>query len=66
MTFLIVPRSVFPFMEAQSTTITITMLEDRAKATLLLYLPTAITYMELTRFVDIFLGDTIYHVPKCK
>lgn len=44
---------------------TITMLEDKAKATLVLYLPIVITYMELTRCVNIFLGNAISYVLKC-
>lgn len=55
-------------MEVQSTMTTITTLEDKATATLLLCSPTVITYMELIRSgdVDIILDNTIGCVPKFK
>ena len=51
MTFPGVLRNIYHFMVVLITMITITMLGDKAKVTLLQSSPTVITFMELTRLL---------------
>ncbi|CBI22142.3 unnamed protein product, partial [Vitis vinifera] len=53
MTFPGVLRNIYHFMVVLITMITITMLGDKAKVTLLQSSPTVITFMELTRAIGI-------------